>query len=67
MISAFQNLHQGGAKNQLAINKFEKAITCVLVVVIIVAVTILTYLDKFTPSIGVLFGSLVGYIYGKKS
>jgi hypothetical protein len=67
MISAFQSLQQEGGKTQLAINKFEKLITCVLVVVIITAVTALTYFDKFTPSIGVLFGSLVGYIYGKKS
>ncbi len=67
MISVFQSLQQDGSKTQLAINKFEKLITCILVVVIIGAVTALTYFDKFTPSIGVLFGSLVGYIYGKKS
>lgn len=67
MISAFQGLQHEGSKTQLAISKFEKLVTCVLVVVVIAAVTTLTYFDKFTPSIGVLFGSLVGYIYGKKS
>lgn len=34
-------------------------------IVVIAAVTGLTFFDKFTPSLGVLFGSLVGYIYGK--
>ncbi|CCN82022.1 hypothetical protein VIBNISFn27_600001 [Vibrio nigripulchritudo SFn27] len=66
-IEAFQGLQAEGSKAQLAISKFDKAVTCVLVVVVIIAVTGLTYFDKFTPSIGVLFGSLVGYIYGKKS
>jgi len=67
MITAFQSLKQDGANAHIAISKFEKLITCTLVVVVIIAVTALTYADKFTPSIGVLFGSLVGYIYGKKS
>ena len=67
MIDAFKGLQVEGNKAQVAISKFDKIMTCILVVVVVIAVTCLTYFDKFTPSIGVLFGSLVGYIYGKKS
>lgn len=67
MIDAFKGLQVEGNKAQVAISKFDKLMTCVLVIIVVIAVTCLTYFDKFTPSIGVLFGSLVGYIYGKKS
>jgi len=67
VVSTIEGLQQHGNKAQIAITKFDKLITCILVLVVIAAVTWLTYADKFTPSIGVLFGTLVGYIYGKKN
>ena len=36
-----------------------------IVLIIILATSILTYVDKFDSTIGVLFGTLIGYIYGK--
>lgn len=67
LINTVQGLKQQGSKAEIAMVKFEKIITCILVIAVITAVTALTYFSKFTPSIGVLFGSLVGYIYGKRS
>jgi len=35
------------------------------VVLLIGAITFLSYVEKMTPSAGVLFGALAGYIFGK--
>lgn len=45
---------------------FEKWLQAGIIFVVIVAASILSYLGKFDTSLGVLFGTLVGYIFGKK-
>lgn len=45
---------------------FEKWLQALIVVVVVVAASVLSYLGKFDTSLGVLFGTLVGYIFGKK-
>ena len=37
----------------------------IIVALVVVAATILSILDKFNPTIGVLFGTLIGYVFGK--
>lgn len=45
---------------------FEIRLQATVIVVVILATSILTYFERFDSSIGVLFGTLVGYIYGKR-
>lgn len=45
---------------------FEKWLQAGIVVVVVVAASTLSYLGKFDASLGVLFGTLVGYIFGKR-
>lgn len=45
---------------------FEKWLQALIVVVVVGAASTLSYLGKFDTSLGVLFGTLVGYIFGKK-
>jgi hypothetical protein len=44
---------------------FEKWLQAGIVIVVVGATSILTYLDKFNGSVGILFGILVGYIFGQ--
>jgi hypothetical protein len=45
---------------------FEKWLKAGIIFVVVVAASFLSYLGKFDTSLGVLFGTLVGYIFGKK-
>lgn len=45
---------------------FEKWLQAGIIFVVVVAASILSSLGKFDTSLGVLFGSLVGYIFGKR-
>ncbi|NKC11773.1 MAG: hypothetical protein GKR94_06075 [Gammaproteobacteria bacterium] len=46
--------------------KFEKWLQAGIVLVVVVTASVLTYLSKFDSTLGVLFGTLVGYLFGKK-
>jgi hypothetical protein len=46
--------------------KLEKWQQIAIVFAVLVASTILTIYDKFNSTIGVLFGTLVGYVFGKR-
>jgi hypothetical protein len=54
-------LYKSGS--QSLVEKWQLAI---VIFAIVGAVTVLTLFNKFDPSIGILFGVLVGYIIGKK-
>jgi hypothetical protein len=45
---------------------FEKWLQAGIILVVVVAASVLSYLGKFDTSLGVLFGTMVGYIFGKK-
>src|SRR4051794_17184285 len=45
---------------------FEKWLQAGIIFIVVVAASSLSYLGKFDTSLGVLFGTLVGYIFGKK-
>ena len=46
---------------------FELWFKVITVVLVIIAASILTWFDRFNPTMGVLFGTLMGYVFGKKS
>ena len=45
---------------------FEKRLQAGIILIVVVASSVLSFLGKFDTSLGVLFGTLVGYIFGKK-
>ena len=47
--------------------RFERWLQVAVTLVIVIASTVLTMYGKFDTSIGVLFGTLVGYLFGKRS
>lgn len=38
-----------------------------IIIVVIIAATTLAVMDKFSAPIGLLFGTLIGYVFGKRS
>jgi hypothetical protein len=46
--------------------KFEKWLQVLIIAIVVVASSTLTYFGKFDSTVGVLFGTLVGYLFGKK-
>jgi response regulator of citrate/malate metabolism len=46
--------------------RWEKWLQGGVIFLVVVATATLTYFDKFDTSVGVLFGTLVGYVFGKK-
>ncbi|MCG6150343.1 hypothetical protein LFX15_18750 [Leptospira levettii] len=56
-------------KNLEYIHKFNtrfQTLQGVVYVSVLIASSLLAYLDKFTPTIGVLFGTIVGYFFGRR-
>jgi hypothetical protein len=45
--------------------RHEKWLQIAIVIAVVGASTILAVVERFTPTIGVLFGALVGYVFGK--
>jgi hypothetical protein len=45
---------------------FEKWLQASIIVVVTIATSLLSYFGKFEASHGVLFGTLVGYIFGRR-
>lgn len=45
---------------------FEKWLQAAIIAMVVFSSALLSYLGKFDTSVGVLFGTLVGYIFGKK-
>ncbi len=45
--------------------KFNRWMEAGIIVVVITATVLLSILDKLTPTVGILFGSIVGYFFGK--
>ena len=46
--------------------KIEKWVQLAIILAVVGATSVLTAMDKFDPSVGVLFGTLVGYLFGRR-
>ena len=54
----------GKKAGQTVMEKWQLAIT---ISVIVFAVTLLTLMDRLDPSVAILFGTIFGYLIGKKN
>ena len=66
VLSMFEDIKKVTLDKTAAQVKFEKMFQLLGVSFVIIATSILTYCDKFEASLGVLFGSIVGYLFGRK-
>jgi hypothetical protein len=46
--------------------RVEKYIQAMVILAVVIATSVLVAFGKFESSVGVLFGTLVGYVFGKK-
>lgn len=44
----------------------EKYVQVIVILAVVICTSLLVYVGKFEASVGVLFGTLVGYVFGKK-
>lgn len=65
-IGIIEDIKKATLENSSAHAIFEKWMQSGVIIVVIIAASLLSYFGKFETSIGVLFGTLVGYIFGKR-
>ena len=61
-----EDLKKAGIQTATSHAKFEKLVQVGIISVVVIAASYLTFYGKFDSTIGLLFGSLVGYLFGKK-
>ena len=66
IIAFFEDIKKATLERTTDHAKFEKLLQVSIIIVVVLATSILTGLGKFDSSVGVLFGTLVGYLFGKK-
>lgn len=66
VLKIFEDVKKATLEKTTSHAAFEKWLQAGIVVVVVIAASTLSYLGKFDTSLGVLFGTLVGYIFGKK-
>jgi len=67
IVAIFEDLKKTALSHTASTVKLEKVLQIVIVVAVIVAATLLAVLGKLESPIAVLFGTLVGYVFGKRS
>lgn len=66
LLSVVEDIKKSTLEKTTSHAVFEKWLQAGIIFVVVVAASFLSYLGKFDTSLGVLFGTLVGYIFGKK-
>jgi hypothetical protein len=66
-VSIIEDVKKAALSHSASNARLEKWLQIAIVVAVIAASTYLTATDKFNPTIGVLFGTLVGYVFGKRA
>ena len=66
LLSVVEDIKKSTLEKTTSHAAFEKWLQAGIIFVVVVAASLLSFLGKFDTSLGVLFGTLVGYIFGKK-
>jgi hypothetical protein len=66
VLSVVEDIKKSALEKTTSHAKFEKWLQAGIIFIVVVAATFLSYIGKFDTSLGVLFGTLVGYIFGKR-
>jgi hypothetical protein len=67
VLAIFEDLKKAALARSSEHAKFERTLQAGIVLVVVVAASLLTYFAKFDASLGVLFGTLVGYLFGRRN
>ena len=67
VVGIFEGIQRATLETNSKHATLELTFKVVTVVCIIFVAGGLTYFDKFNPTMGVLLGTLLGYVFGKKS
>ena len=67
VIGIFEDLKKAALSHGASNAKLEKILQIVIVVTVVVAASSLAAMGKLDSTVGVLFGTLVGYVFGKKN
>lgn len=67
VLGIFDDLKRAALGHSARQVTLEKVFQIVIVTTVVAAATWLAVVDKFSVPVGVLFGTLVGYIFGKKA
>ncbi len=65
-LSIVEDLKKGTLEKSSSHAKFEKWLQAGIIVFVIIATSLLSFYGKFETSLGVLFGTMVGYAFGRK-
>lgn len=66
VLGIVEDLKKGALEKNANHAKFERTLQVTVIAVVVLASSFLTYTGKFDASVGVLFGTMVGYLFGKK-
>jgi hypothetical protein len=66
MLTVIEDVKKSTLEKTTGHAAFEKWLQAGIIFIVVAASSILSFLGKFDTSLGVLFGTLVGYIFGKK-
>ncbi|MEW5754867.1 MAG: hypothetical protein AB1810_01045 [Pseudomonadota bacterium] len=65
-LKIIEDIKKATLENNASHAKFEKWLQVGIILTVVLSSTFLTYFGKFDSTVGVLFGTLVGYLFGKK-
>lgn len=66
ILRIFEDLKKVAIEKNVSHAKFERIMQVSVISGVVLAASFLTYFGKFDTSVGVLFGTLVGYLFGKR-
>lgn len=66
VISVVEDVKKATIEKTTGHATFEKWVQAGIIAMVVVASSVLAYLGKFDTSLGVMFGTLVGFAFGKK-
>jgi hypothetical protein len=67
VLDIIDELRKAKVAQDATVVRYEKWLQIAIVIAVVGASTVLAVVDKFTPTIGVLFGALIGYVFGKRA
>lgn len=65
VLSMVEDVKKATVDRRYSNAKFNRWTEVVVIVIVIIAMVVLSVQDKFTPTAGVLLGSVAGYFFGK--
>lgn len=66
ILTIVDDIKKSALEKSTSHTRLETWFKIMAILVVVIATTFLTYFEKFDATVGVLFGTLVGYLFGRK-